>query len=182
MLAVHAASLLLSTACSVGFQGSTRAHEGCNTKHRASRRRSLVQLLPALSCSHSILFFSIPPTHQLYILPSFLSGLPLAVFASCPLSLSLPLSLPPPPLPFSPSLPLRSLSIICWLCRSGRSVGRRLLPVPLRPVKPTQNVHQGVLARCKAKGQGGGVCVGVCVVKKKHFRLRGKEKTFSIVW
>jgi hypothetical protein len=117
-----------------------RAHEGSNTKNRASRPRALVQLLPALSCSRSILFFSIPPTHQLHTLPSFLSCLPLAVFASCPLSLSLPLSpylSPSPPLPFSHSLSPHSLSIICWLCRSWRSVGRRLLPVPLRPVKPS---------------------------------------------
>jgi hypothetical protein len=60
-------------------------------------------------------------------------------------------------------------------------VGRRLLPVPLRPVKPTQNVHlKGSLhvARPKVRGGGVWVCVGVSGVWGRSGEAKAKSRMF----
>ena len=152
---MHAASSLLSTACSVGFQGSTGLMKALIRSVEPLDRVLVSSFCPPCHALIPFSSFLFPrPTNFIPYLRSYLAyhslSLPLALSPS--LSLSLPLSLPRPRFPFSLSLPPRSLSIICWLCRSGRSVGRRLFPVPLRPVK----LSKGVLARCKAKGQRGG--------------------------
>ena len=110
MLALHAASSLLSTACSVGFQGSTGLMKALIRSVKPLDRVLVSSFCPPRHALIPFSSFLFPqPTNFIPYLRSYLAyhslSLPLALSPS--LSLSLPLS---PSLSPSPPLPFLSLS------------------------------------------------------------------------